>query len=265
MNNDFVFESNTSASGFNYTTGGNDQNNNVDDRISIQMQNQINRQQIVELQDQDNRNFTLGGLLSCLETIAYKLNPKQIFRKKYDGYNPKSVQEKKTIDQLIIQLRLQSKSFHNLYDECCDKYEQYWYPDNLSKDNIIGDITNWKKEVPPQYKVYYDNIINILQGEDEKVTYPSFKKVKKGERASCDPNKQLKLIPPNIAYINYRRKIVKLNYLNKKKFDNTLKLNSNDHIDKAFEKMNERYKKAIEEHNSSCICEDCCPMIESLY
>lgn len=220
-----------------------------------QSQSQLDLQKIVELQDQDCRNFTLGGLLSCLETIAYKESPN--FQKKYDGYNPKSVQEKKDIDKLIIQLRLQSKSFQNMYSEYTEMNDDnYWFPDNLSKDQIISDITSWKKKVKPQYKVYYDNIINLLNGNEEDIYYPNLPK-KKYAKASCDPKMQIKLIPPNIAYINLRRKIVKMNFKEGKQFDNTLKLYKTKHIDPNFEKINERYKKQLEKHDENCICENC--------
>ena len=269
MSNIYNNSNKINTEGINSLTGGCNQNPYPSNEQLIQEQEQIILQTIVQLQDQDNRNFTLGGLLSGLETIAYLQlsdSGKYRFRKKYDGYNPKSVQDKKNIDQLITQIRLQSKSFHNLYDECCDKNGgNYWYPDNLSKEDIISDIKKWKKLVAPDYKVYYDNIINILEGEDEKVYYPKLKRTNKEGRASCDPQKQLKLIPPNIAYINYRRKIVKKIYLKNKTFNNKLELFKDEHCDSVFEKMNERYKKALESHNKNCICEDCCPTTESLF
>jgi hypothetical protein len=28
--------------------------------------------------------------------------------------------------------------------------------------------------------------------------------------------------------------------------------------------MNKRYKKALESHDENCICDDCCPTIDSL-
>ena len=255
--------------GINYFTGRSNQNTYPDNSQFIKAQQQIVLQQIVQLQDQDNRNFTLGGLLSGLETIVYlqlSEEGKKFFRKKYDAYNPKSVQDKKNIDQLITQIRLQSKSFHNLYDECCDKNNgNYWFPDNLNKVDIISDIEYWKKLVAPEYKVYYDNIIYILEGKDEKVYYPKLKRINKEGRASCDPEKQLKLIPPNIAYINYRRKMVENNYLKNKYFNNKLELFKDEHCDPVFEKMNERYKKALESHDNNCICEYCCPTTESLF
>lgn len=269
-NNDNKTSSNLIQRSWNYLTGGGNQSlNNSNGQLGkAQMQQQINLQEIIRLQDQDCRNFTLGGLLSGLETIVYIQLPKkqqEIFRKKYDGYNPKSVQDKKNIDQLITQIRLQSKSFHNLYDECCNKNGNYWFPDNLSVEEIISDISKWKKLVRPEHKIYYDNIINILEGDDDKVVYPKLKRINKEERASCDPEKLVKLIPPNIAYINYRRKIIKKNYLENKPFNNKLELYRNEHCDSAFEKMNERYKKNFERHDQNCICESCCPSPELLY
>lgn len=231
-----------------------------EDKIRHQINSQVDLQKIVDLQDQDCRNFTLGGLLSCLETIAFRESPN--FKKKYDGYNPKSSQEIKNIDQLIVQLRIQSKAFQNMYGECLDmNNDEYWFPSNLTKEDIINDIKLWKKKVSPQYKRYYDNIIYLFEGEDEKIEYPKLR-IKNEKKASCDPRLQIKLIPPNVSYINLRRKMVKKNYLEGKPFDNELKLYQNNHIDPAFEKMNERYKREMERHPEDCPCDQCNPYID---
>jgi len=228
--------------------------NRGEDKVRYQIDSQADLKKIVTLQDQDCRNFTLGGLLSCLETIALRGSPDSL--KKYDGYNPKSSQEMKNIDQLIVQLRIQSKAFQNLYDECLDmNNDEYWFPSNLTKTDIINDIISWKKEVLPQYKKYYDNIIYLFEGKDEKIDYPKLKI--KEKKAFCDPHLQIKLIPPNVSYINLRRKMVKKNYLEGKPFDNELKLYQKNHIDPAFEKMNERYKRKLERHSEDCFCDQC--------
>ena len=42
------------------------------DRLHNQnLQVELDLHKIEQLQDQDNRNFTLGGILSCLETIVF--------------------------------------------------------------------------------------------------------------------------------------------------------------------------------------------------
>jgi len=213
------------------------------------------------LKEQEYRNYTLGSLLSGLETFAYlQLSDwqKYIFRKKYDAYNSKFVQYLKNIDQLITQIRIQSKSFHILYDEFCDKNGgNYWFPDNLSRENILYDIIYWKKLVAPEYQIYYDNIIYILKGEDEKVNYPKLKRINKKVKTHCDPKK---LINSNIEYDNFRRTNIKKNYFEGRPFNNKLELSTNEHCAPFFEKMNERYKKALGAHNKNC----CCPIQESL-
>lgn len=230
-----------------------------EDKMKYQIESQANLQEIVALQDQDCRNFTLGGLLSCLETIAFR---ESNFEKKYDGYNPKSIQEMKNIDQLIVQLRIQSKAFQNMYDECLDMNNgEYLFPSNLTKIDIINDINCWKKQVHSKYRKYYDNIIYLFEGKDEKIYYPKLK-INKEKKAFCDPHLQIKLIPPNVSYINLRRKMVKKNYLEGKPFDNELKLNQKNHIDPAFEKMNERYKRELERHSEDCSCYQCNPYID---
>lgn len=227
----------------------------------FQKNEMINAQKIVQLQDQDTRNFTLGGLLSCLETIAYKYDNN--LEKKYDGYNPKSVQDKKNVEKLVIQLGIESKAFRIMYDVCIDEFGSYWFPDNLSKDDIITDINNWKKIIPANYLIYYDNIINLFEGKNDEIYFPKIK-VSNNQKSSCNPNLQIQLIPPNVAYINLRRKLVKKNYLKNNSFDNTLKLYKNNHCDSAFEKINQRYKKILEKHNEFCDCEVCMSSIESL-
>lgn len=232
-----------------------------EESTGFQGQEMIDAQKIVQLQDQDIRNFTLGGLLSCLETIAYRYDQKLV--KKYDGYNPKSIQEEKTIDQLVTQLQIESKAFRIMYDVCLDEYNFYWFPDNLKKEDIINDIQKWKTIIPGNLKVYYDNIINLFKENFDEIYFPKFKR-NANERATCNPNLQIKLIPPNIAYINLRRKLVKKKYLKDGSFDNNLKLNFKDHCDSAFEKMNQRYKKILEKHNEYCNCEVCMSSLESL-
>ena len=209
------------------------------------LQVELDLHKIEQLQDQDNRNFTLGGILSCLETIAF-LFDKNI-KKKYNGYNPTSIQDKKTLEQLIIQLRIQCKAFQNMYEECIDKSGEYKFPSNLSKTEIIEDIKQWKKVVEPNYKEYYDNIIYLFEGQEEKIHYPQINY--KRQNPVCNPEKQLKLIPPNIAYINLRRKLVKDDYMNGRTFDNNLQLYKEKHYDPRFEEMIERYQKALENNN----------------
>ena len=235
---------------------------NQDERLLEQKQKMVNAQKILELQNQDTRNFTLGGLLSCLETIAFRYDPK--FKKKYDGYNPKSFQDKKNIIQLITQLRIESKAFRLMYEECIDKYNNYWFPDNLSKKDLLNDIKKWKHKIPAQYQIYYDNIINLFEGNMDDIYFPKINSQTNNQKASCDPNLQIKTIPPNIAYINLRRKLVKKQFLQNQKFDNTLKLYMDKHCDSTFEEMNERYRNLLEKHNELCTCDICVNSADSI-
>ena len=129
----------------------------------------LNKQGFV--QTQNDINLTLRGLLYLLETIAYRHGA---FHKKYDGCKPNSLRFE-SINQLINHLRVKSKAFHLLYKEFCEQFGHYSFPDNLNEEEIINDITCWKNYVPSEYKIYYDNVIYILCGRDEKVFYPEIR------------------------------------------------------------------------------------------
>ena len=59
-----------------------------------------------------------------------------------------------------------------MYSECIDKYGYYWFPDNLPKNNIINDIYKWKIIVPPNLRIYYDNIILLFEGRVNEIHFP---------------------------------------------------------------------------------------------
>ena len=208
----------------------------TEEKESTQFQ-QIIKIDKTKILKQIERNFTLGSLLSFLEDIAYRFRSNQNLIKKYDQYIDTDT---KAIGQIEIQLGLESKSksFMAMYNECLDEYGYYWFPDNLPKNNIIKDIVEWKRIVPPNLKIYYDNIILLFNGRVNEILFPKII-CNNPINASFQKIKNLR-IPLNIEEkINLKRDQVKENYLKNNLFDNKLEFSSNNYCYSMLKKHNE--------------------------
>ena len=124
----------------------------------IMQQKQLSKQS--QLIDQGFSNGIMLNAIAALENLAffYGYKGKRIFDY-YSGYaNRKS--EKELIDAIIIQLDIFRASHFN-YSSI---YENYDFPKNLSKEQIINIIYDWSKIIPDKNKIFYREIINYLNG-----------------------------------------------------------------------------------------------------
>ena len=124
----------------------------------MMMQKQLSKQS--QLIDQRFSNEIMLNTIAALENLAffYEYKGKKIFDY-YSGYvNRKS--EKKLINAIIIQLEL-FRASHSNYSSI---YENYDFPKNLSKEQIINIIYDWSKNIPGKNKIYYKEILNYLNG-----------------------------------------------------------------------------------------------------
>ena len=120
---------------------------------------QIKKQQ--QIVDQSYSYETTGNVLSALEQYANKKGCKSNIFNAYDNFNCGS---KKTDQQLKAQIISQLevlKASHQMYRQ---QYGEYHFPKNLSKDQMITQINQWKKHVPPEDHRYYDAAITIING-----------------------------------------------------------------------------------------------------
>ena len=203
---------------------------------NVQKQIQITKQTIAQIQAKNNIDLTLGGILYYLESIAYRQGK---FKRKFDKYNPNSIQGKENMNQLINHLRVKSKAFHLLYEEYCEEYKDYLLPLGLRKLEILRYIIHWKHFVPFEYQIYYDNILYILQGEGINVFYPESRKV----------NKFAIDIKINKTYFKPKKELFKEKYIGNNYFDDDLEL------EPYFMKFQE--EKRFKKHGYNCTCEDC--------
>ena len=120
----------------------------------MMIQKQLSKQS--QLIDQNFSNEIMLNTIAALENLAfyYGYKGKRIFDY-YSGYaNRKS--EKELINAIIIQLEV-FRASHCNYSSI---YENYDFPKNLNKEQIINIIYDWSKNIPDKNKIYYKEIIN---------------------------------------------------------------------------------------------------------
>ena len=124
-------------------------------------QKQLSKQS--QLIDQSFSNGIMLNAIAALENLAffYGYKGKRIFDY-YSGYaNRKN--ENELVNAIIIQLEI-FRASHSNYNSI---YQNYDFPKNLRKEQIIKIINDWKKIVPPENKVFYKEIINYLMGNSD--------------------------------------------------------------------------------------------------
>lgn len=126
-----------------------------------QKQKQLSKQS--QLVDQNFSNEIMLNAIAALENLSfyYKFPGKRIFDY-YSGYAHRN-SEKELINAVILQLEI-FRSSHSNYSMI---YENYDFPKNLSKEQIIKIIKEWKKYAPDKSKIYYDEILKYLNGNSD--------------------------------------------------------------------------------------------------
>ena len=125
-----------------------------------QRQGQLNKQQ--QISDQALSYSTTGTVLSALESYANHFGCNSHIFNAYDNFNCGTTKRPEQLkDQIIAQLDVLNAS-HSIYRK---QYGGYQFPQNMTQDQMINKINQWKLRVPPQDQKYYDTAIKILQGE----------------------------------------------------------------------------------------------------
>ena len=124
----------------------------------MMQQKQLSKQS--QLIDQNFSNEIMLNAIAALENLSfyYGYRGKRIFDY-YSGYASRN-SEKELINAVIIQLEI-FRSSHLNYSMI---YENYDFPKNLSKEQIIKIIKEWEKIAPSKSKIFYDEILKYLNG-----------------------------------------------------------------------------------------------------
>lgn len=164
----------------------------------MQKQKQLSKQ--AQLNDQNFSNQIMLNCLAALENLAYfyGYQGSRIFDY-YSGYAPRN-NEKELVDAIIMQLEV----FRASYSNYSSIYNNYDFPKNLTKDQIIKIVLDWKNYIPHyNIKVFYDEIINYLNGSSDTSGISGIIEKKKKEWGPTT-EKQLSRIAKATPFINSR-------------------------------------------------------------
>ena len=169
-------------------------------------QMQVNKQLVSLRQDQDSSNLIMCRVLSELENLAffYGYEGQKIFG--YYSTNPKNFQE--NINQIIFQMTIFESSYNNFKKNSPNK--QYEFPNNLTFNNIIGIVNNWKNFIKKQninrnYESYYDEFLNILSNNNLSKSFnQQFQNIDKDSQkmTNADLNRVMNAGATATCYIN---------------------------------------------------------------
>ena len=163
-----------------------------------QAQTQISK--LDQLRDQNSSNQVMLICLAALENLAhfYKYPGQRIFDY-YSGYAPRN-NEKELVDAIIMQLEV----FRASYSNYSSIYNNYDFPKNLTKEQIIKIVLDWEKFIPyAEIKVFYDEIIFYLNGRSDTSGISGIIEKKKKEWGPTT-EKQLSRIAKATPFINSR-------------------------------------------------------------
>ena len=115
-----------------------------------------------KIRDQVISNEIMLNSLAALENLAVLCgyNGQKIFP--YYSGNAQGNNINELVDIVMIQLEL----FRASHSDYSSNYTNYDFPKNLTKEQIIQIISEWKKYIPDNnIKVFYDEILHYLNGQ----------------------------------------------------------------------------------------------------
>ena len=200
-----------------------------------------------QLVDQNFSNGIMLNALSALENLAiysgYK--GKTIFGY-YSGYAHRN-NEKELVNAVILQLEI-FRASHSNYSLV---YSDYDFPKNLTREEIIKYVKDWKKAVPKDLQVFYKEILNYLQGNSN---YSGISDILDKKRKEFGPTTEedLSRIARSAPYINTNMhkqyEQVKNSYDKTGNYDIRAHLNENPEDNIDMKDLN-NYDQKLEEQN----------------
>lgn len=196
----------------------------------VQLSKQVNKQEIIQIQDQNHSYNIMGRILSYAENYANLNQPDENFKRKYKYYDSFNASERMTLNNYRNTFILQIIIFNSSYNNYVKNYGVYEYSKNLPKENIIKEIQQMKKKLINHQEddKLYDSIINIINNQPVNINIfqNEINKMKNdGHKGKCNPNILMSNIPPIKNNIEDLDGKIEKEYLNNPDYRPTMKLN----------------------------------------
>ncbi len=170
-------------------------------------------------QQQDDLNSVLGQMLSTAECLSNRFGVVQK-ESKFQNYNLNNAGNTKNEKRLKTQLKIQTKIFRNNHKYMVNKDKKYPFPDNFGKNDIIKIVNIWKSNSKKENYIYFDNIINVLNGKYD-LLYPDDQI---NDNQELPPEKILQIFPKAMEYVDQKREETWKNVEKTGKYINELKI-----------------------------------------
>ena len=195
----------------------------------------INKQQLIQAQNQHFCNDSLARLLSSAENYAAKFN--RNVKKKYEYYDPFNSSNKNKLD-LKIQFMLQINLFVNSFQSFNEQYNEYLFPENTSKEEIINELMEWQIIVDDEDKDFYETIIDLLEGKKKiKLYMDEIDKILKDSPENADPKLFIDAVPGLRYDHDSRKKKVKKEYMKNGKYSENFHINEKPENNPIYEQI----------------------------
>lgn len=213
----------------------------------MQSYKQLQKDALIQAQDQYHSNCILCGLMATAESLVCSiyndLKEKYPLPIKYDAYDLAGNKYNNDTNLLYKKLVMSYEQFESSYTDYVEQHAGYVYPINLPVQDILNDLNKWRKILPQEYhSIYpiYDALINFFKKGKftqlrEPVSYSGQKK--------ADPYALASMVGNIKNYISSGEQNVKEQFERKGKYEFSAKLGQQN--DEELKNKIEKDKKLI--------------------
>ena len=220
----------------------------------------VNKQKITQAQNQHFCNDTLARLLSCAENYAAKFNPN--IKKQYEYYDPFNSSNKNKLD-LKIQFMLQINLFVISFQDFNEEYNEYIFPENKTKEEIINELMEWQEIVDDEDKDFYETLIDLLNGKNVKLYMDEIDKIVKNSPEDANPKIFFDTIPGLRYDHDMRKKKTKQEFMKNGKYSENFQLNKKPENNPIYEQIKKNRENSQKTKTSSSIPVNELPEVKS--
>ena len=194
-----------------------------------QLSMKVNKQKIIQIQDQNHSLNIMGRILSYAENYANLNQPDKNFKRKYKYYDSFNASETMSLNNYRNTFILQIILFNGSYNNYVKNYGIYDYSENLPKANIINEIKQMKKKLinHKEDDKLYDSIIDIINNKPININIfqNEINKMKNdGYNGKCNTHTLMTNVPPIKNNMDDLDDKIENEYLNNPNYRPTMKL-----------------------------------------